>query len=243
MKEVEGKRECEVKYKLQNLLEESYFIEKIERLGFKFKSNNLESDYTPDVEGFLCKKNGLMLRFRVLEGTDNDVLLTLKIKIKGNGFQDNYEIETLFSNFDEVKFQKINEKLYNAIKCKLSPDVKNLKDIDSIRKYLKENSFTEHRIFTQKKRKEYIDSNQRKITIDEFPKNIGKYLEIETESPEQLFKIVQSLGLKKEQIEKKNYGEIIKEKQNALPEEQRRTCIFIDENEKKKKDTSRDTCF
>lgn len=228
MGEIEEKRECEVKYKLQSLLEEIKFIEKMENLGFEFNSNNLESDYTPDVKGFLCKKNGIMLRFRVLEGTDNDVLLTLKIKGMGNEFQDNYEIETLFSNFDETKFHQINEKLYNATKCKLSPDVKELKDIDSIIKYLKENSFTEHRMFTQKKRKEYIDGNRRKITIDEFPRNIGKYLEIETESPEELFKVVQSLGLKKEQVETKNYGEIIKEKQNTLPEEQRRTCIFIE---------------
>ena len=225
-----AKRECEIKYPITSISEELNLIEKIQKLGFVFKSSNLESDYVPDVNGFLCKGNGIMLRFRVLEGTDNDILLTLKFKGKEEGFQDNYEIETLFSDFDENKFNKINEVLYNATHFKLPIEIVNLRKISEIRRYLKNSSFLQHRMFTQKKRKEYILENK-KITIDEFPGKIGKFLEIETDTPEELFKISQSLELNSDKIERRNYGEIIKEKQKDLPENKRRTCTFEEQND------------
>lgn len=221
-----GKRECELKYEIKNDLDEKNIIKKIKMLGFEYKSNNLESDYTPDVEGFLCRKQGIMLRFRVIEGTENEVLLTLKIKGDGKEFQDNYEIETLFSKFDKEKFKKINEILIQATQNKLPEDIIKLKKINEIVRYLKENQFSQHRMFSQKKRIEYVDKKERKITIDEFPNKIGKYLEIECENSEDLFEMVDILKLNKENLEKRNYGEIIKEKQKDLPEEKRRTCVF-----------------
>ena len=227
MSMVNVKRECEIKYPITSISEELNLIEKIQKLGFIFKSSNLESDYVPDVNGFLCRKNGIMLRFRVLEGSDNDVLLTLKIKGKEEGFQDNYEIETLFSDFDENNFNKINEVLYNVTDYKLPVEIVNLRKISEIRKYLRNSSFLQHRMFIQKKRKEYILENK-KITIDEFPGEIGKFLEIETNTPEELFRISESLELNRDKIETRNYGEIIKEKQKDLPENKRRICIFED---------------
>lgn len=226
MGQVEGKRECELKYRIQNKLEEIRIIEKVKNLGFQYKSSNLESDYTPDVEGFLCKKKGLMLRFRILEGTQNDVLLTLKIKGDGKDFQDNYEIETLFSEFDMDKFNQINDKLYEATQHRIPIDIRTLKNIDEIKQYLIENSFSQHRMFSQKKRTEYVNEQEEKITLDEFPSNIGKFLEVETATPEELFRIIKMLELNRENFEKRNYGEIIKERQKDLSEQERRTCIF-----------------
>lgn len=224
----QGKRECEMKYRIKNKEEENIFIEKIEKLGFQFKCENLESDYTPDVPNFLCRENGLMLRFRVFEGNTNDVLITLKIKGVGRKFQDNYEIETSFNEFDIEKFNEINDKLFEATKCKVPLEIRNFNNINSIRKYLSNNSFSEHRMFTQKKRREYMDNQGKKITLDEFPKDIGKFLEIETVTPEELFETIEKIGLSEDNLEKRNYGEIIKEKQKELPESQRRTCIFDD---------------
>lgn len=106
MKKIKGKRECELKYPI-NTDEEEILLQKLKDLGFEFQSENLESDYTPDVQGFLCRENGLMLRFRVLEGDTNDVLVTLKIKQNGKIFQDNYEIEYSFKNFDIEQFNLI----------------------------------------------------------------------------------------------------------------------------------------
>ena len=226
MEQKQGKRECEMKYRINNKEEEKFFIEKIEKIGFKFKCENLESDYSPDVPNFLCRENGLMLRFRVLEGNTNDVLITLKIKGVGEKFQDNYEIETSFKKFDIEKFNDINDILFEATKCKIPIEIRNFNNINSIRKYLSNNSFSEHRMFTQKKRREYIDKEGKKITLDEFPKDIGKFLEIETVTPEELFEIIKIIGLSEQNLEKRNYGEIIKEKQRDLPENERRTCIF-----------------
>ena len=225
---IQGKRECELKYRLCSIMEELKLIEQIKGMGFNFKSNNLESDYTPDVEGFLCRKNGLMLRFRVLEGTVNDVLLTLKIKGSSKEVQDNYEIETLFSQFDENKFAHINNILNEATQCTLDEDIKSRLTMQDIRQYLSQHQFSQYRMFTQKKRKEYVSKTGEKITLDEFPRNIGKFLEIETSTPEELFKIIRMLGLNKDNFEKRNYGEIVKDSQKDLPEFQRRTCIFED---------------
>ena len=226
MKQKDVRRECELKYRIQDEVEKIRLIEKLKNLGFKFNSNNLESDYTPDVDGFLCRENGMMLRFRVIEGTKNDVLITFKIKRKEEKFQDNYEIETLISNFDINKFNIINNKLYTKTQQTIPISVIELKTIKDIRKCLAENGFTEHRMFSQKKRMEYISEKGEKITIDEFPKGIGTFLEIETETPEELLETAKMLGLDQENLEKRNYGEIIKEKQKELPEEERRTCIF-----------------
>ena len=231
MEQSEGKRECELKYKVQDTVEKIRLIEKLKSLGFKFNSNNLESDYTPDVEGFLCRENGMMLRFRVIEGTQNDVLITLKIKGKGKEFQDNYEIETLLSDFDINKFNAINNKLSEKAHQTIPFGITSLKTIKDIREYLAQNVFSQHRMFSQKRRMEYMKEEGPKITIDEFPRGIGTFLEIETETPEELFETVQILGLNQKNFEKRNYGEIIKEKQKGLPEEERRTCIFDEQNE------------
>jgi adenylate cyclase class IV len=80
-------------------------------------------------------------------------------------------------------------------------------------------------MFSQKKRREYVLDNT-KIMIDKFPKNIGKYLEIETKNPKKLLKIVDMLRLDKNKVEKRNYGEIIKDNQKGVSEEKKRVCIF-----------------
>ena len=173
----------------------------------------------------------MMLRFRVIEGTQNDVLITLKIKGKGKEFQDNYEIETLLSDFDINKFNAINNKLSEKAHQTIPFGITSLKTIKDIREYLAQNGFSQHRMFSQKRRMEYMKEEGPKITIDEFPRGIGTFLEIETETPEELFETVQILGLEQKNFEKRNYGEIIKEKQKGLPEEERRTCIFDEQNE------------
>lgn len=101
-----------------------------------------------------------------------------------------------------------------------------LKTIDTIKELLMQNNFNQYRMFSQKKRREFISSEDCKVTLDEFPNDIGKFLEIETKNPEQLFHITKTLELQEENIERRNYGEIIKEKQKNLPEFYRRTCVF-----------------
>lgn len=144
------------------------------------------------------------------------------------------EIETLLSDFDINKFDAINNKLYEKTHQTIPVDVTKLETIKDIREYLAENGFSQHRMFSQKRRTEYLRGEGQKITIDEFPKGIGTFLEIETNTPEELFKTVQMLGLDKENFEKRNYGEIIKEKQKELSEEERRTCIFDEPKEVEK---------
>ena len=218
-------RECELKFSITSDEEERALVKKMESLGFSHKSHNLESDYTPDVQGFLCRENGLILRFRVQEGDIPDVLITLKISGKSKEFQDNYEVEYYTSRFDAEKLKTINAYLKQAAGHTLPNGINNLNDIQSLRKLLANNGFTEHRMLSQKKRSVY-ESNEAKIAIDEFPKGIGKYIEIEANTPEELFAAAANLGLDKDNAEKRNYGEIIKDKQKTLPENEKRTLIF-----------------
>jgi adenylate cyclase class IV len=134
-------RECELKYKIINKEFENNVLKKIEKEGFVLKSQNLESDFVPDVEDFLCRKNNLMLRFRVIEGTDNDTLLTLKIKRINTNFQDNYEIEYKFSDFlkNKITFNKINDILYKFVGKRIPIEINNLDNINDLQKLLIEN--------------------------------------------------------------------------------------------------------
>ncbi len=223
-----GKRECELKFEIENDFKKKKIIEELNQLGFKFISENLETDYTPDVDGLICKKNGLILRFRAIDGIEHRILITLKVKRDTPDFQDNYEIEFFFDDFNEQKFDLINGILYKCIKIKLPKDIFKQDNIVKISKELANIGLNRRRTFIQKRRSEYV-LNDIKITIDELPKNIGTFLEIETNSRNELEKTVNLLHLNLNQSINKKYGKIIKEKQSYLPEEERGVCFFDNE--------------
>lgn len=220
-----AKRECELKFELDNELKKNETIELMKEMGFKFISENIETDYTPDIEGFVCKKNGIILRFRSIDGKEHRNLITLKVKKENLDFQDNYEIEFYFDEFNEEKFNFINDILYKYTKIRLPKEIFKQNDIMKISSELSDIGLNKRRTFIQKRRTEYI-LNKIKITIDELPRNIGTFLEIETDNKDDLDKTVNWLNLDINKAINKKYGKIIKEKQSFLPEDERGVCFF-----------------
>lgn len=221
------KRECELKFAIKDNNEKKNVINKLNRLGFKLLSKNIETDYTPDVENFICKENGLILRFRIEDGETHRILLTLKVAKENCEFQENYELEFYFDEFDQIKFKLLNQLLYKYVKIRIPKKIIHKKSISDIRELLKEKGFVKQRTLIQKKRSEYRLNNI-KITIDEFPANIGTYLEIETSTNSTIKKAVKLLELDSTKAINKKYGKIIKEKQANLPEEKRGICVFTE---------------
>ncbi len=222
-----GIRECEVKFalygqetllKFQSILLNNHFIAAPEQL---------ETDFLPDTEDFLCRQNNLLLRFRqVRNETKDDILLSLKIgKTNKKGFQDARELEYYFSNINYDIFKAINTILEQTTKHTLPETIHSFQDLRQLQSFLGIISFPALRIFIEKKRTQYSKGTNH-VTFDTFPKDIGTYLEIETRTPEELDYMIALLQLPKDQLELRDYGDIVKDAQRELPESQRRTALF-----------------
>lgn len=222
-----GTRECEVKFAITNTERIQTIQTILKENGFSIAPEQLETDFLPDTEDFLCRQNNLLLRFRsVSTVSKDDILLTLKIgKTNKNGFQDAQELEYYFSNINYNIFKAINSILQQATKHTLPTTIHSFQDLRQLQSFLSINGFPALRIFTQKKRTQFSKGTNH-VTFDIFPKNIGTYLEIETRSPEELDAMIALLQLPKEQLELRDYGDIIKDIQQGLPENQRRTALF-----------------
>lgn len=222
-------RECELKYKI-DLQSKDEYIYQLMQEGFKKVGSIVETDYTPDVEGFICKKAGIMLRIRKITGYQNDLLVTLKIKNDNNYFQDNYEIEFLNSEYKKEIFDEINEIIFHCTGKKISEEILKNKGMSEIICIMEKSGFCVNRMLSQKKRDVYR-KNGVKICFDTFPKDIGTYMEVETFSPKKLISFVTYMGYDQEKIEKRNYGKLIQDKQKDLDEKDRRICIFENKKE------------
>lgn len=222
-------RECELKYKIDLQNKDKYMCRLI-REGFEKVGCIVETDYTPDVEGFLCKKAGVMLRIRKIIGSQNDLLVTLKVKRDNSCFQDNDEIEFLASEFDQEIFDEINGIIFNCTGKKVPKEIIENKKMAEIICIMERNGFSVNRMLSQKKRDVYR-KNGVKISFDTFPKDIGTYMEVETFSPEELIEFVTYMGYDQEKIEKRNYGKLIQDSQKDLNANDRRICVFEDKKE------------
>lgn len=102
--------EFELKYEIEPA-KISYFESLILNAGAFFLANQLEHDFVPDVEDYLCRKGGLLLRFRQIQGKKNDILLTLKIKYSSTELQHYGELQYYFSEVNLDIFHAINDLL------------------------------------------------------------------------------------------------------------------------------------
>lgn len=225
-------RECELKFRIKSNDQENKLLELIHKEGYIFNANVIETDFILDTKERLCKQSSLLFRIRNridIKSKKNSVFITIKIKGKSNEFQDNYEIE--FSPQD-VSNENIDLAIdvlvkitgISIVKTDLMGD-----NLQNILRHLFQVGFSNYEIM-QKKRKYYIGSFSQ-ITLDKFPNNIGSYIEIEAINEDNLYKTVQLLGLKMDEMEKRNYGKLILEtnKKNCIFED----AIFWDDHTEK----------
>src|SRR6185312_11145556 len=107
--------ECEIKYRLATPNDRQRLEKQAKLLGFTCKGTQIETDFLPDTEDFLCRQNNLLLRFRRIFSNDrSDILLTLKVKGRSTVFQENFELEYKFSRINLRVFDQINSILMQA---------------------------------------------------------------------------------------------------------------------------------
>lgn len=216
--------ECEIKFKLDEM-DETEIYDSLIKNGFSLKEDIMETDYTPDVEGFLCKNNNIVLRIRLITGTQNDCLITLKINKKNEAFQDNLELEFLGSDICQEKLIEMNRILEQITQHTIPEQISTVRDINEIIELMKMAGFVEKRMLSQKKRKT-LTNGEINVSFDTFPKNIGKYMEVEATSPIKLENFIDQMKYDRSKIETLNYGKLIQKKQSDLDEKERRICLF-----------------
>lgn len=227
----EETRECEIKFAILSTKQEHHIQNILKENGFLAKEEQLETDYIPDTSDYLCRKNNILLRFRKIKThTKTDILLTLKIgKTNIQGFQDAHELQYYFSNIHKNIFTKINKILKKLTNTTLPFYIHTFKKINPLKIYLKKIGFPSLRTYIEKKRTIYFKDDIN-VTFDVFPENIGKYLEIETQSPYKLKLMINLLQLPKNQLELKDYGDIVKTKKEGMSEIKKRTALFSTKN-------------
>jgi len=219
--------ECEIKYRLPTGRDQRRIEWQAKQLGFVCEGTQVETDFLPDTEDFLCRQNNLLLRFRRFRsGSDGDILLTLKVKGHATTFQEHFELEYKFSLINEKIFNQINDILRQATSRTLPITIHDF-DANHFEQLIAEikTVFPAHRILLEKQRTTYTRKDGHML-FDLLPEGIGHYLEIEASSPEKLKRIVDDLNLTGLYVEPLDNGNILKRHKQGLPDQEARTGIF-----------------
>lgn len=198
----------------------------VQQLGFTQNGIRLETDYLPDTNDDLCKRAGLLLRFRKEETTASvNWLLTLKWRTDTDGVMDFLEIETDFTNVDTDTFRHIQLVIMNATGHKLDQSLLESKSFAHLRTILQSSGFDKNRILLDKYREEY-SKGQDNITLDFFPDGMGTYMEIESHTKRQLESIVKRAKIIPKDVIVTDYGDLLKEHKKHLPPTEQRVALF-----------------
>ena len=226
---IQQRKEIEIKLKIgDNLKSFDEYRYLLNQLKFKHVSSRVETDFLPDTDDGLCKKNHLLLRFRKVESHDTTKwLLTLKKRIDTNNVMDFVEIETDFSNIDNDTFNYINQLLFENTKLTLPTKVLKASSIKQVRDIVSKCGFMASRILLDKYREEYSKATDN-VTLDFFPDGMGAYMEIESYTRAKLDAVAKKLGVVPKDIITTDYGDLLKEHKKYLSNEQQRIALFSD---------------
>lgn len=226
------KKECELKLKLESINDELRIMEKLNSLDYFIESEKLETDFIIDTVNHELKNRKILFRVRNIN-IDDKFLIVFTVKIKGDSkdFQDNLEIETYSNDIIVENIEKMIKILTKQTNKFIDSNIFYMSDIENILEILHSNGYILTEIM-QKKRLEYKGAFSN-VCVDNFPNNIGTFLEIEANCEENLYKTIDLLKINEKNLEKRNYGKIIR---NVMKDN--KICIFndyllIDEKEKK----------
>lgn len=227
------KKECELKYKIEEKKELNALLKNLKDTGFKFVEKRREKDFIPDRKNFPCRKSSILLRFRQINTpTKQDILLTLKEKIYRGEYKIDDETEFLFSKINQKDFKKINETLKKSTGHTLPRSILSEKNLDALQKRLQEIGWTEIRALNEKVRM-YFTNDFVNITLDEFPEPVGLFCELEAETPALITAMAEKLSLSKKNLVTLDYGEIILSKKEGSEKDRRTLILRWDKPEKK----------
>lgn len=218
------KPETEKKYRLSGVQEGRALSERAERLGLVLSGWMLQKDWVPDFQGFAMRDQKVLLRIRnntSLEDQSEGWVITLKQKAVSGGVHHNKELEA--SSDRPENLPQIAAFISNLFGTEL--DLGRLAQIDMV--YAQEVGLTEHRMYLEKKRKEYVDTDDGIVlAVDELPEPAGWFAEIELHQATEFSNWESQLQLERAPVESRDYGEIVKELTSGLPPAQQRRLSF-----------------
>lgn len=227
------KREIEQKYHIVDEKLIPFCIENLIRESFYLESHVIETDFVPDLYNDFCKRNGIVIRYRIIQ--PGRYLLTIKTKNQSQNnnleIQDNLELEydSLLDTTD--KFKRIQKFLKEEFGIDLPDIILKNNDLHSsivdLVNSLYKQGFVTCRMITQKNRKTY-KRDKMSVCIDHFPHKIGDFVEIEALNMDDFVKLKSIISLPSQLIEKENYGKILQKRrlESGNSKKRSRVCLF-----------------
>ena len=204
--------ECELKLKINDSEMENKIVSKIEYEGYVKSEQSIETDYIMETERMDFDKQLFRVRSYLSEEKE-DLIFTIKIKGGAGTFQDNMEYEICASRCEMGDAKTMKNLIKELTGIAVSERVFSERNVIEVLEILRKAGFYIKRVI-QKKRNEYV-CEKAKIMFDVFPEPVGTYLEIEAGSEEDLKNEVKRIGVENLSLEKRNYGQIIREATNG----------------------------
>ncbi len=207
--------ECELKLKVCNQEIEKSLRCRLSKTGFTQTDYRIETDSVLDTINNTFGSKNMLFRLREIKRESlKSILFTVKIKGSSLFFQDNMELEVASDSFTLSDANIMAKTIREMTEILIPVEAFALKDRDAIISKLRENEIYIQRT-TQKKREEFT-GKESKVTFDTFPDPVGTYFEIESSSEEKLYATVRMLNLENSPLEKRSYGQIVKEATNGI---------------------------
>ncbi len=205
----ESINECEVKFPLTlnvgNKIEAYIHKMPIIYCG----SSILEDDLVIDTKKHDLKKRGILIRFRIYEKNDHS-LLTIKFKKDRGLIKQDIELQRMMSSDNKIFLNLVNNFLKAANLSMINfENIIYIKNGDKLENYFKHTKYRRVRMRIQKKRQVFKVRENETICLDELPKEIGRFVEIESDSLKNVKKIMRLIGLNSKLAVKEDYGEIV----------------------------------
>ena len=233
-------RECEIKIPLKSSGQALEYLFALVQRGAEVHGARDEVDLVLDTQDFVMRKAGLLLRYRrIVRDTTPTVLITLKVsptdRGDGSWYQEHLEIE--FSDAEVKSAQLKSDEIRTIIHERTGLQIPDLSVPGTLSEWwgrLSDSLGTlSIRSLVQKRRVVFTGSlNDQKweACLDLFPEPVGPFLELETESPELLKRLLDELGIDQRNTDARTYGQIVGDVTQASTGKGTRVCVFPETN-------------
>lgn len=218
------KPEIEKRYRLSGPADAGIVAKRAELSGLHTKGLMLQKDWIPDFAGFLMRDHNILLRIRTeayLKGTDVNWVVTIKQKAVLDGVHHNKELEASLNNQSAIP--EMSALIHDTFGVQV--DIVKLAQADAA--YARKVGLTEHRIYLEKKRRDFVDDDDEVVlAIDELPYPAGWFAELELNDASKFSSWEKRLYLHNAQVELRDYGEIAKDITKLLSADKQRRLSF-----------------
>lgn len=202
-------------------------VVKFTSLGCIYQGVVFQDDFIPDFPDFLMKAQKELIRFRqVKSASETYWLITYKKKITTQEYQHYQELEAdSRSNTYTTELAEVAEKLSDYPFKNSFSTITLSADIAASHVSASAAGLSALRIHSQKIRHTFAHPLG-EITVDIFPKSIGSFIEIESDSRRNIDQLCAILDLPVANKISEDYGEVIKQRHADRPYPENRMALF-----------------